>query len=92
MIKQPIEILNERLEEISDVIRAAYRNDLDSEELDELIEVYNSYFMAVQLIQSHLDIKYKFSKFVRLRNNNVTNRYACVKTHLRRTIKKTSIV
>lgn len=89
---KPIELLLEKLEEISDVIKRAYRNDLDKENIEELVEIYNQYFYAIQLIQSHSEIKYKFSRFIPYNNGKVTNRYCWVTKHMevieKRTYKK----
>ena len=78
----PIELLLERLDEVSDAVKKAYRNELDKETIEELVDVYNQYFFSVQLLQDHLEIKHKFSKFIPYINGKVGSRYCCIKTHM----------
>lgn len=61
-MKKPIEILLDRLYEISVSLNTAKKNQCDEETVNELVEQYNQYFFAVQLIQSHTDINYRFTK------------------------------
>lgn len=53
----PLDLLNERYEEIIKTLKEAHKNNLNDPELDNLIEYYNSYFVAIQLLESHQDIR-----------------------------------
>jgi hypothetical protein len=60
----PIEILGQRLHEISISLKQAYKNDLPKEDIEKLIKCYNEYYTSIQLIGSHLDISFKYSKLI----------------------------
>ena len=53
---EPYELLNERYEEITIALREAYKNRLSDEYIDKLIELYNKYFVALQLIDTNSDM------------------------------------
>ena len=63
------------MDEIAFAVIVATNNGLCDDERQLLINHYNDYYMAVQLMQSHLDIPYKFTKFIPFRNGKLTNRY-----------------
>jgi hypothetical protein len=66
---KPIEMLNEKLDEISYAYRRAYRNKCDDETMEELTNRYNQYFFAIQLLNSFDEIPYRFSKLIYRKNN-----------------------
>jgi hypothetical protein len=81
----PIELINERLEEISKTLKLAHKNRLDKTEIDKIIDIYNHYFYAVQLLQQHSQIPQYFSKLIQTTENHIYYR----KTHLNRHIECT---
>ena len=60
----PIELINERLKDITLNLKTACNNKCDSLELEKLTEYYNLYFTAFQLLQHHDEIHYKFSRLI----------------------------
>ena len=54
-MKNPIEILNDRLFDISDNIVMAYKNNLPKEDINKMIDLYNEYYVSIQLIFNHTE-------------------------------------
>ena len=79
----PIIDLTNKLEEIAEVIKNAYRNELDKKEIDLLVDVYNNYFYAIQLLDNHSEIDYDFSRMFIMSNNKIQYRFSRIKNHRR---------
>ena len=59
---EPINLLNERLHEIGLALKMAYENNLDKEAVEAIVDEYNKYWISIQLLDSHSEIKYQFSR------------------------------
>jgi hypothetical protein len=55
----PIELLIERLNEVSEVIRSANKNKLNKDTIDELKNIYNQYKSSIDLLRYYLDEDYE---------------------------------
>ena len=82
MITEPIDHLNERLHEIGRALKTAYRNDLDREDIDKLVAHYNHYWISIQLLASHHDIDYDFSRLF-LSQNRIQYRISRIRNHMK---------
>ena len=76
---KPIEILGQRLHEISLSLKQAYNNDLPKEDIEKLIKFYNEYYTSIQLIVSHLDISFKYSKLIMTKTGYLSYRLTALK-------------
>ena len=85
-MESPIETLINKHDDIARTYRHALRSGASESDLNKIIEKYNSYFVAIQLLQSHIDVRYKFSKFVRTQSG-LSNRYTFMHGHLKNIIK-----
>jgi hypothetical protein len=59
-MKKPIHLLQDRLLEITESLRDALNNELDAESINQLANHYNSYYVALQLLDLHTEIDYYF--------------------------------
>lgn len=78
----PIELLKDRLEEISNCIKNAYNNDVDQEEIKKLTEVYNQYYTSLQLLNTFTGINFYFTKLIHTKNNKLTYKTVLFSKHV----------
>ena len=62
----PTELILQRLEEIALQLRTAFKN---GSETDNLMELYNQYYYAAQLLDSHCNVPQRFCKLTLYKNN-----------------------
>ena len=82
-MKNPIEILNDRLFDISNNIVIAYKNNLPKEDINKMIDLYNDYYVSIQLIFNHTENSYLRFPRLHLINNNIYYKTMSLKNQLR---------
>lgn len=81
-MKTPTEMLYKRLTEITINLKNALNNDVPHNIIIKLVNQYNLYFTAIQLLDSHSEINHKFSYLRIDESKKASYSYKAIKRHL----------
>ena len=79
----PITLLTERLEEISKQLQNALNYGLAQEEVNRLCNIYNEYYIAIQLIGNHLEQDIKIARLHEIYGKKIVYSVVSLKNHLK---------
>lgn len=78
----PLKSLLNTLRDISICLTEAYNNRCSPTEINEIKNLYNQYYFAVQLIGSHYDVPVKFTRLVNSNNGKLRYKESELDYHL----------
>lgn len=81
-MSSPMDLILDRLNEIAIQLKNALNNNLSNEDVNKLTNHYNKYFVALQLLDHHIEIDHKFSRLFITKTGKVNYRVVSLKNHI----------
>tara|TARA_R100001480_G_scaffold124980_1_gene123206 strand:+ start:179 stop:460 length:282 start_codon:yes stop_codon:yes gene_type:complete len=79
----PIDLLKNRLEEVSISLKSALNNNASSHDIKKITNIYNQYYVSLQLLDSHSEIDHNFSRLFVTHKGTIDYRMVNMKKHIK---------